>query len=101
MSTTDSMLELSHGDPAMAEALKVLLRRLRNGRGGTVLQEMARDVLAGRIDPRMAANSDVYGEELSQRAEGFVRWYENLTPGERERIAGQVSRQIRDLGRGR
>ena len=62
MAEHERFLSIAGGDPALAKVVYDNLRRLEEGAGGPAMQELARDVLAGRISLREAANSGAYAE---------------------------------------
>jgi hypothetical protein len=59
--------DIAAGDSAQAQQLRTALERLRSGAGGPELQEMARDVLAGRVSLRAAFGFSFYQEALARR----------------------------------
>lgn len=62
MAEHERFLGVAGGDPALAKVVYDNLRRLEEGAGGPAMQELARDVLAGRVSLREAANSGAYAE---------------------------------------
>lgn len=82
----ESLRDLAGGDEARAELLRASLGRLASGAAGELLQEMARDVLAGRIALRQALTSDAYGSDF---VDGFTRFwerYEKLAPSRQQKL---------------
>jgi hypothetical protein len=64
----ERFLEIAGGDPELAKVVYENLRKLEDGAGGPVMQELARDVLAGRMSLREAANSGKYAEAFRDSA---------------------------------
>ncbi len=56
---------IARGDPAAYRLLRSSLQRLAEGAGSSDLQEMAREVLAGRVTLRKALLSGAYAEGVS------------------------------------
>ena len=90
----DRDLEQMAGDPRVARAIKADLIRLSNGAAGAEMAEMARDLLAGRIDLRTVAQSSAYSEQLTEAATTYDRWRSELTPERREELASDTHRAI-------
>ncbi|TWG23600.1 hypothetical protein FHX34_102149 [Actinoplanes teichomyceticus] len=57
------------GDPRVSRVVKESLDRLRSGLAGPEIAEMARDLLAGRIELRGLADSPIYGDALYEGIE--------------------------------
>ncbi|NYF54446.1 hypothetical protein [Micromonospora purpureochromogenes] len=92
MSTPDSepeqqFLDLTEGSRGLAKLLYESLSQLRDGVAGDDLQEMARDVLAGRTDLREIAGTDAYGGMLLDGFRRFTEWEASLDPEEKQRLA--------------
>jgi hypothetical protein len=77
---------VAHGDGGRAKALRQSLDRLATGAAGTELQEMAADILAGRVGPRTAMLSEAYGGRLFDGLRGFLEHMAGLSPAEREQL---------------
>ena len=92
----DRELEDMSGSPLLARELKETLRGLRDGAAGPELAEMAREVLNGDLDLRSVARSSVYADQFSRAIGLYQRWYEQLTPGEREQLLTDTRRHIHD-----
>jgi hypothetical protein len=92
-----SLMDLAGQDAARSQVLRASLERLANGTGGELLQEMARDVLAGRLDLRQAALSDVYGSGLFDSFTNFWEHYERLSPTDQEQLAQAADAQLADI----
>ncbi|MEU6074229.1 hypothetical protein [Micromonospora sp. NPDC047074] len=90
-------LDITEGSRGLAKLLHASLSRLRDGVAGDDLQEMARDVLAGRTDLREIAASDAYGTTLLDRYRRFTEWESGLDPEERQRLAGKAIDTADDL----
>ncbi|MEU6370984.1 hypothetical protein ABZ876_36125 [Streptomyces sp. NPDC046931] len=72
-------------DEARARALRKSLQRLADSRSGnSALQEMAREVLSGRIGLREALRVGAYSDALGERIAEARREYEQQSPEERE-----------------
>ncbi|GAA3030769.1 hypothetical protein [Streptomyces glomeratus] len=72
-------------DEARARALRKSLQRLADSQSGnSALQEMAREVLSGRIGLREALRVGAYSEALGERIAEARREYEQQSPEERE-----------------
>lgn len=82
----ESIRDVAHGDPGRVRLLRESLHALADGAAGPALQEMARDVLAGRVRLREAALSTFYGAELLPHTERSMRRWAGLTEGERARL---------------
>ncbi|MFJ4848759.1 MULTISPECIES: hypothetical protein [unclassified Streptomyces] len=71
-------------DPVRARVLREQLRRLaKGGAGDPVLQEMAAEVLAGRVGLREALRIPAYAEALGERVRAFRRTWAEMSPQER------------------
>lgn len=96
MNDADAELrDIAGGDPQRAELLRRSLERLQNGAAGPALQEMARDVLAGRIGLRDATGYAYYQEALTAEATRYQQWRDQA--GEAE-VADAVRRARQTLG---
>ncbi|GHF66561.1 hypothetical protein GCM10010218_55180 [Streptomyces mashuensis] len=84
-------------DAAQARIVHEALRHLAAGGAGEVLQEMAREVLSGRVGLREAVRVGAYAEALGERARAVGEVWRAMTPEERERRAEEARR---DLGTG-
>ncbi|MEV0882119.1 hypothetical protein AB0I85_30360 [Micromonospora echinofusca] len=84
-------LDITEGSRGLAKLLHASLARLRDGVAGDDLQELARDVLAGRTDLREVAASDAYGTALLDRYHRFSEWEASLDPEERQRLAAEAT----------
>ncbi|MFF4909667.1 hypothetical protein ACFY2T_32955 [Streptomyces sp. NPDC001260] len=80
-------------DPARARALRKSMRRLAES-GDETLREMAREVLAGRIGLRQAAQNGAYREALSEAARVGMRGYEQMSAAERRAAEAEGQRQL-------
>jgi hypothetical protein len=85
------------GDPAVTKQLKASLQRLRDGAGGPVLAEMAREVLEGRTTLRDVARSSAYATEMTKVMAGFQEWNTSLTDEERERLATDAKADVQPV----
>ncbi|MEU9390979.1 hypothetical protein AB0D86_13355 [Streptomyces sp. NPDC048324] len=78
------LMSIAH-DEVRARALRKSLQRLADSRSGNgALQEMAREVLSGRIGLREALRVGPYSEALGERIAQARQEYEQQTPEERE-----------------
>jgi hypothetical protein len=93
----ESIREVAHGDPARQRLLRESLRALAGGAGGSALQEMARDVLAGRVGLRDAALSRYYGAELRPHAEQSIERWQRLSEQERARLVASGAAAMEKL----
>ncbi len=81
-------------DRARARVVHDALRELATGSAGDVLQEMARDVLAGRIGLREAVCVRAYADVLTERLETARAAWERVPPQERERQTAEARRLL-------
>ena len=91
----DSVYEMA-GDPRVAKAVRLLLTELGDGPDGP-LKEMAEGILAGNLDPREAAGSAAYGDELGTAFGSFWTRYQQLGPDERAELVEATERELDDL----
>jgi hypothetical protein len=82
------------GSPAEARLLRKALQQLSDGGAGQALQEMAREVLSGRVGLREAVSQGAYGEELIDKTESFRRDWESMSDREREELTEQGQQLI-------
>lgn len=81
-------------DPARARALRGSLQRLAQGGGGEVVQEMAKEVLAGRLGLRDAMRNSAYREALSERVRDGFRALEDLPLDARQAAEEEGRRRL-------
>ncbi|MFI5528020.1 hypothetical protein ACIA8O_05620 [Kitasatospora sp. NPDC051853] len=82
--TDDELLDVAD-NPAQARELHRALRTLAdNDSVGPQLQQMARDVLTGRVGMREVVESDRYLNAIGERLGQMRTAAENLSPAERE-----------------
>jgi hypothetical protein len=74
---------------AEARLLRKALQQLSDGGAGEALQEMAREVLSGRMGLRDAVSHSAYGEELIAKNASFREEWESMSEREREELAEQ------------
>ena len=91
----DSVYEMA-GDPRIAKALRLGLERIADGPDGP-LKEMAEGVLAGNLDLREAASSEVYGEALGVAAGRFWTGYEQVGEDERTELIRRAESRLDEL----
>jgi hypothetical protein len=73
-------------DPGRTRMLRTSLRVLAEGEAGPELQEMARDVLSGRVSLREALMSSAYSGALRRQAEQGMRQLNAMPAEEREAL---------------
>lgn len=89
------LTDITGGDEARARALRKTLQKLaRSSEAGAPLQEMAREVLSGRIGLREAMRVNAYAEALGERVAEGRRAYEALPPEELERRQEEARRYL-------
>ncbi|MEV4739187.1 hypothetical protein [Streptomyces sp. NPDC049555] len=81
-------------DKARARVVHDALRQLATGGAGDVLQEMAREVLAGRTGLREALQVGAYADALMERFVQARAAWERLPEQEREAHAEQARRYL-------
>lgn len=74
--------------------LREMLKRLELGGGGDILQEMAADVLAGRISLRSAVSASCYADVLEAGMVRFAQWYETQSSEEIARSVDDVAQLL-------
>ncbi|MFI7011406.1 hypothetical protein [Streptomyces sp. NPDC050145] len=74
-------------DPVRRRLLRRALESFRRGDGGPVLEEMAREVLAGRVGLREASRVSAYAEATIDRAGEFRRRWAAMSDSERHVLA--------------
>lgn len=92
--SADEITDIAGGDPAMAKVLRESLRHLATGAAGPALQEMANDVLDGRITLREAVRHDHYAAALTERLDAFTEWHDSLSPQERQATVLKVDNDL-------
>jgi hypothetical protein len=97
MSNVDANLRELARDPGLARSLRRSLGRLADGVGGPELQEMARDVLAGRISLREAAGSHAYAAALREHSSDKLDKLLALPAEEREALAERGRAELAEL----
>jgi hypothetical protein len=93
----EQFLDIAGGDRAMAKLLHESLKKLEQGAGGPDMQEMAADVLAGRIGLREAANSSAYAEAFRESMTRLQSWMEEVGPEEVDRMAAEAAQYAAEL----
>jgi hypothetical protein len=94
----DELRSMTGGDRGLAKAVRASLERLRGGAGSPQMQELARDVLDGRISLRQVARSDVYGDAFREQFRKVAEWRESIGEEEYERQVERARRQLDELG---
>ncbi|MFG2863264.1 hypothetical protein [Streptomyces sioyaensis] len=100
-------------DPAAARALRKALEQIAGGGAGGTLQEMAKEVLSGRIGLRDAVNVPAYAEAMVDQSQSVRNEWASMSDKERGELAAEGGRyleaqraeieeeRLRDLGSGR
>jgi hypothetical protein len=88
----DQLLDLAHGDPRLAEALRRMLTELAQ-HGTEKLREMSRAVLDG-ASLRALALSDTYGEEIGDAFGRFWTSYQDMSAEQRAELEEQTERRL-------
>jgi flagellar biosynthesis component FlhA len=83
-------IEVTVSSPKVARAVKDSLERLKNGAGGPELQEIARDLLEGRISLRDLTRTSVYSNVLMDQMQRHKEWQTDLTAEQREQLEREV-----------
>lgn len=84
-----------------ARALHGALQKLASGSAGDVLQEMARDVLTGRVGLRDAVRVGAYAEALGEGTRALRTAWQELPEEERARYVDEARRALASLASGR
>ncbi|GAA2468169.1 hypothetical protein [Streptomyces macrosporus] len=79
-------------DRVQARALRKQLQQLAQGGAGSVLQEMAREILSGRVGLSEAMRVPAYAEALGEKVRTFRESWERMTPEEREKQKSEARR---------
>jgi hypothetical protein len=88
------LMDIAH-DQARARALRKSLQRLAdNPSGNGALQEMAREVLSGRVGLREALRVGAYSDALGERIAQARQEYEQQSPEERDRQCAEADRYL-------
>ncbi|MEV5241528.1 hypothetical protein AB0K89_20845 [Streptomyces cinnamoneus] len=77
-------------DREQARVVHKALQHLAKGGAGAVLQEMAREVLSGRVGLREAVRVGAYADALGEHAHLARRAWEDMPEEERERRRAQA-----------
>ncbi|GAA4610395.1 hypothetical protein BJY16_007822 [Actinoplanes octamycinicus] len=83
-------IEVTAGSPKVARAVKDGLERLSDGSGGPELQEIARDLLDGRITLGDLTRTRAYSVVLMDQLRRYREWQANLSAAERARLEGEI-----------
>ncbi|MET9383153.1 hypothetical protein ABZY09_19280 [Streptomyces sp. NPDC002928] len=88
------LMGIAH-DEVRARALRKSLQRLADNQSGNgALQEMAREVLSGRIGLREALRVGPYSDALGERIAQARQEYEQQSPEEREQQRAEALRYL-------
>jgi hypothetical protein len=93
----EELSDITRGDTAKNAVMQASLRQLARGSAGPVLQEMAREVLAGRLRLRHAVTSEAYGGAVFDGYEKFWAKLEQRSPEERERLVESGNKMLAKL----
>jgi hypothetical protein len=80
-----------------ARRLRLALNTLATGSAGPALQDMARDVLSGKVELRAAMQSRAYEEAIGERVEVFSTWYRGLSESQRDAEVERARHAMQDL----
>lgn len=80
----DAEFLTSTRDRVQARAFRKQLQQLARGEAGGTLQEMAKEVLAGRVGLREALRVPAYAEALGERVNTFRKDWERMSPEEQK-----------------
>jgi hypothetical protein len=97
MAEYDRFMGLAHGDPALAKLLHESLKNLAQGVGGPVMQELARDVLAGHVDLREVAGTSAYADAFRESLNRLSQWQAEVGQEETARLAAEAERGTASL----
>ncbi|GLW19071.1 hypothetical protein Stsp01_58140 [Streptomyces sp. NBRC 13847] len=81
-------------DQARARALRTSMQRLAGQSGNGALQEMAREVLSGRVGLREALQVGAYREALQEKARAGMRAIDGMSAAERGEAEAEGQRQL-------
>jgi hypothetical protein len=81
------LLDLAGGDKGLAQLLTSSLEELSQGGAGEQLQRIAREALAGHLDLRELATSDVYRAAFSMYLQRLQQWRDRIGEAQFERHA--------------
>ncbi len=84
--------DLTQGDHARARTLRKQLQQLNHGSAGEPLQEMAREILTGRVGVRQALRIPAYAEALGERVQRFRGKWEAMSAEERAELEENARR---------
>lgn len=80
--------------PAQARSLRRALQKMAEGGAGGTLQEMAREVLTGRVGLRDAMNNSSYREALSERTRQGFEAVSGMSDSDRMAAEQEGQRQL-------
>lgn len=83
-------------DPIASRHLTEALKVFATGRAGSVLQEMADEVLSGRLSLSAAANVDAYSEAMIATSRPFSEKWRSLSEAERNELAEQGFAELQE-----
>ncbi|QTZ94413.1 hypothetical protein [Streptomyces auratus] len=81
-------------DEARARSLRTSLQRLAGQGGNGALQEMAREVLSGRVGLRQALQVGAYREALQEKTQVAMRAFDEMSAAERSEAEAEGQRQL-------
>ncbi|MET9295856.1 hypothetical protein [Streptomyces sp. NPDC003077] len=92
----EDLMDVAH-DPEQARRLrKALLTLADSPKAGAALQEMAQEVLSGRLGMKDALRSPAYMDALDERVRQIKRAAEDQSPDERKASREQFARWQRE-----
>ncbi|GLW33605.1 hypothetical protein [Actinoplanes regularis] len=94
----EHQIETTVSSPKAARAVKDSLERLRRGDGGAEFQEIARDLLEGRITLRDLTRSSVYSGVFLEQLRRYKDWEANLTQEQRKDFEREVREAYGPVG---
>jgi hypothetical protein len=81
---SDEILDIAHGNPRLAQAVRRLLHELADHDSEKV-REMAREVIDGASLRQMAATS-IYGDDIGTAIGAFWHTYQQMSPEQRAEL---------------
>jgi hypothetical protein len=83
--------------PDQARRLRLALTTLASGSAGPALQDLACDVLSGKVELRAALQSRAYEDTMSARVRAFSTWYRGLTESQRDAEVERARQAMKNL----
>jgi hypothetical protein len=85
----EAVMDIAHGDPAMARQLRLSLELLRDRTDNDEFRRLVDDVLTGRADLRDVYSTPAFAAGINPGVEQFAERYDQLTPEQRDEMAEQ------------